>query len=100
MILSILEYYRGGQAINVVPDRCKIIFDIRPTTKKEAVKDFVNNTIQRLKIEDPDFKIESINILNDKQTGGIGPEHEFVKLIQRVTKWVKLQRPLPVINNF
>jgi len=79
---------QGGQAINVVPDRCKITFDIRPTTKKEVVKDFVNDTIQKLKIEDPDFKIESIKILNNRQTGGIGPEHEFVKLIQRVTKKV------------
>jgi len=77
---------QGGRAINVVPDRCKITFDIRPTTKKEVVKDFVSATIQRLEKEDPDFKIESIKILNDRQTGGIGPEHEFVKLIRRVTK--------------
>lgn len=81
-----LGILQGGQAINVVPDSCKITFDIRPTTKKEVVKDFVSATIQELKDKDPDFNIESIRILNDRQTGGIGPEHEFVKLIQRVTK--------------
>ncbi len=81
-----LGILQGGQAINVVPDSCKITFDIRPTTKKEVVKDFVSATIQELKDKDSDFKIESIRILNDRQTGGIGPGHEFVKLIQRVTK--------------
>ena len=53
-----LGILRGGQAINVVPGSCKITFDIRPTTKKEVVKDFVSSTIQRLKDKDPDFKIE------------------------------------------
>ena len=79
---------QGGQAINVVPDRCKITFDIRPTSRTEVVKDFVNSTIQRLKNEDQDFMIESIKLLNDRQTGGIEPVHEFVKLIQKVTKKV------------
>jgi len=81
-----LGILQGGQAINVVPDTCKITFDIRPSTKTEVVKNFINATIQGLKNKDPDFKIESIRILNDRQTGGIGPEHKFVKLIQRVTK--------------
>ncbi|GAH21664.1 unnamed protein product, partial [marine sediment metagenome] len=45
------------------------------------VKEFVNATIRELKNKDPDFKIENIRILNDRQTGGIGPDHEFVKTI-------------------
>jgi len=81
-----LGILQGGQAINVVPSRCKITFDIRPTTKTEAVKHFVNTTIQELKDEDPDFEIESIRILNDRRTGGIGPDHKFVKMVQGVAK--------------
>jgi len=77
---------QGGDAINVVPSSCTITFDIRPTTKKEVVKSFMNKTIQRLKDEDPEFVVESIRLLNDRQTGGIGPDHEFVKIIQDVVK--------------
>jgi len=91
-----LGILQGGQAINVVPSHCKITFDIRPTTKTEVVKDFVNTTIQRLKDEDPDFEIESIRLLNDRQTGGIGPDHEFVKMIQRVTKEITGKTIVPI----
>jgi len=75
---------QGGEAINIVPGRCKITFDIRPSTKKEVVKEFMHKTIQAFKDKDPDFVIESIRLLNDRQTGGIGPEHEFVKTVQKV----------------
>jgi len=81
-----LGILHGGQAINVVPSHCKITFDIRPTTETEAVKHFVNTTIQGLKDEDPNFEIESLRLLNDRRTGGIGPDHEFVKMIQGVAK--------------
>ncbi len=80
-----LGILQGGEAINVVPSRCKITFDIRPATKTDVVKDFVNKTIQELKAEDPEFEIESLRLLNDRQTGGIGPDHEFVKIVQKVT---------------
>ena len=93
-----LGILQGGQAINVVPGGCKITFDIRPTTKKEVVKDFVNTTIKGLKDKDPDFKIESIRILNDRQTGGIGPDHEFVKTIQKVTKEITGKSVIPTGN--
>ncbi len=91
-----LGILQGGQAINVVPSHCKITFDIRPTTKTEVVKDFVNTTIQELKDKDPDFEIESIRLLNDRQTGGIGPDHEFVKMIQRVTKEITGKTIVPI----
>jgi len=77
---------QGGEAINVVPGRCKITFDIRPATKKEVVKQFMDETFKKLKDKDPDFKIESIRLLNDRQTGGIGPDHEFVKTVQKVVE--------------
>ncbi len=77
---------QGGEAINIVPGHCKITFDIRPTTKREVVKSFMDETIQRLKKEDPDFAVESMKILNNRQTGGIGPDHDFVHTIQEVVK--------------
>ena len=89
---------RGGQAINVVPDHCMITFDIRPTTKKEAVKDFMDATIQKLQEKDENFHIERIRLLNDRQTGGIGPDHEFVKTIQRVTKEITGKTAVPTGN--
>jgi acetylornithine deacetylase/succinyl-diaminopimelate desuccinylase-like protein len=93
-----LGILQGGQAVNVVPDSCKITFDIRPTTKNEVVKEFVNATIRELKNKDPDFKIENIRILNDRQTGEIGPDHEFVKTIQRVTKEITGKSVVPTGN--
>ena len=75
---------QGGEAINIVPSDCKITFDIRPSTKREVVASFMDATIQRLKEADPDFVDEGVRVLNNRQTGGIGPDHEFVKTIQAV----------------
>ena len=75
---------QGGEAINIVADECKITFDIRPATKKEVVKRFMDETIEQMKMQDPDLRIESIRLLNDRQTGGIGPDHHFVKVVQDV----------------
>jgi len=72
---------QGGEAINVVPSRCKITFDIRPASKTELVKEFMVRTVEALKKSAPPFEVESVRILNDRQTGGIGPEHEFVKRV-------------------
>lgn len=93
-----LGILQGGEAINVVPSWCKITFDIRPTTKTEIVKDFVNTTIQELKDKDPDFEIESIRLLNDRQAGGIGPDHEFVKMVQKVAKEITGKSVVPTGN--
>ena len=81
-----LGILQGGEVINVVPSSCRITFDIRPTTKNQVVKDFVDRAIQELKKEDPDFEVSSMALLNDREPSGIGPDHEFVKTIQRVTK--------------
>ena len=76
----------GGEAINIVPGSCTITFDIRPTVKREVVHSFMDETIRRLEESDPDFAVESIRMLNNRQTGGIGPDHEFVQTIQRVVR--------------
>ncbi|MCJ7625676.1 MAG: M20 family metallopeptidase [Anaerolineaceae bacterium] len=81
-----LGILHGGEAINIVPGRCKITFDVRPATDIEIFKRFMEETIQSLGKSDPDFIIESIRLLNDRQTGGIGPEHEFVKTVQCVVR--------------
>jgi len=75
---------QGGEAINVVPSRCKITFDIRPATKTEVVKDFMERTVEELKRSDAPFEVESVRLLNDRQTGGIGPNHGFVLEVRNV----------------
>jgi succinyl-diaminopimelate desuccinylase len=75
---------QGGEAINVVPSRCKITFDIRPATKTEVVKAFMERTIKGLKKSEAPFDVESVRLLNDRQTGGIGPDHEFVQRVRNV----------------
>jgi succinyl-diaminopimelate desuccinylase len=75
---------QGGSAINVVPSRCKITFDIRPATKTEVVKAFMDRTIEGLKKSDSPFEVESMRLLNDRQTGGIGPDHEFVHKVRNI----------------
>ncbi len=81
-----LGILQGGEAINVVPSRCKITFDIRPSRKKEAIKAFMDRTIQDLQAKDPDFVIESMRLLNDRQTGGIGPDHAFIRNVRDVVR--------------
>ena len=86
---------RGGEAINVVPDHCLITFDIRPTSPIQVVQAFMHKTIAELERNDPDFHIESLRLLNDRRTGGVGPEHEFVKRIQRITHEVTGKTVVP-----
>ena len=81
-----LGILQGGQAINVVPDRCKITFDIRPARKKEVIKKIMDQTVGELQRRDPDFVVESMRLLNDRQTGGIGPDHPFVRTVREVTR--------------
>ncbi len=93
-----LGILQGGEAINVVPSRCKITFDIRPARKKEVIKEFMERTINELKTRDPDFIVESLRLLNDRQTGGIGPDHPFVKTVQTVTGEITGKRVIPSGN--
>ena len=58
----------------------------------------MDKTIQSLGENDPDFIIESIRLLNNRQTGGIGPEHEFVKTIQRVVGEMTGKEVIPTGN--
>ena len=81
-----LGILQGGEAINVVPERCRITFDIRPSRKKEVIKQIMEQAVRELQAKDPDFVIESMRLLNDRQTGGIGPEHHFVKTVRDVTR--------------
>lgn len=75
---------QGGSAINVVPDKCKITFDIRPATQTEVVKAFMDRTIEELKKSNAPFEVESVRLLNDRKTGGIGPDHEFVHTVRKI----------------
>lgn len=77
---------RGGEAINVVPSRCLITFDIRPARKKEVIKELMGKILEDLGQRDPDFVVESMRLLNDRQTGGIGPDHPFVYMVKDVTR--------------
>ena len=87
---------QGGSAINVVPSRCKITFDIRPATKTEVVKAFMDRTIAELKKSNTPFEVESVRLLNDRQTGGIGPDHEFVHRVQNVVEEMTGKKAAPV----
>lgn len=93
-----LGILQGGEAINVVPNRCKITFDIRPSTKKKIVKEFMKKTVRRLEDTDPHFQIESLRLLNDRETGGIGPDHSFVKTVQRIVGELTGKKVVPTGN--
>jgi acetylornithine deacetylase/succinyl-diaminopimelate desuccinylase-like protein len=41
----------------------------------------MDRTVAALKKNDRSFEVESMRLLNDRQTGGIGPNHEFVKKV-------------------
>ncbi len=93
-----LGILQGGEAINVVPERCRITFDIRPARKKEVVKEFMDRTVRELQAKDQDFVIERMRLLNDRQTGGIGPDHPFVKTVQAVAGELTGKKVVPTGN--
>jgi acetylornithine deacetylase/succinyl-diaminopimelate desuccinylase-like protein len=89
---------QGGEAINVVPSRCKITFDIRPARKKEVIKELMDRILRDLQEKDADFVVESMRLLNDRQTGGIGPDHPFVGKVGEITREITGKEVVPTGN--
>jgi len=89
---------QGGEAINVVPSRCKITFDIRPARKKEVIKELMDRILRDLQEKDADFVVESMRLLNDRQTGGIGPDHPFVRKVGEITREITGKEVVPTGN--
>jgi len=89
---------QGGEAINIVPSRCKITFDIRPARKKEVIKELMDQILRDLQEKDPNFVVESMRLLNDRQTGGIGPDHPFVQKVREITREITGKEVIPTGN--
>jgi succinyl-diaminopimelate desuccinylase len=70
----------SGDAINIVPDLCKVCYDIRLIhgIDKQTVIDKINSLISQLNSEDPDFHA-SLRIVRDCPALYTNPSDEFVK---------------------
>jgi succinyl-diaminopimelate desuccinylase len=71
---------RGGEAMNIVPDRCMLGIDIRtlPGQNPEAIRDDIEHLLAQLKTSTPHFESE-LSVSRVAQAMETDPECEFVK---------------------
>lgn len=60
----------GGDQTNIVPDRCKLAFDIRfsPPMTPSRLEEMVSEACETLAKKDPEFKLRSSRIVERKET--------------------------------
>lgn len=85
---------KGGLGINIVPDHCEAIVDIRlvPGQTKEEVKNEIQNCIERLKQKDPQIKIE-IQDLMFVSSVYISKTEKIVRVLERNVEFVLKRKP-------
>jgi len=75
----------GGKQPNIVPDKCTFSFDIRfgpPLTPDEIVAR-VENIVERLKMEDPDFKLNYMKAYERQQPLEFPSDSHLVKTMKK-----------------
>lgn len=79
---SSLNIMQGGNGTNVVPDQCKIIFDIRTIVSQdhEEIKAKFTKVLDNLAQKHEDFKY-SIDYINDLPAMRTDKENPFVQLV-------------------
>jgi acetylornithine deacetylase/succinyl-diaminopimelate desuccinylase family protein len=81
----------GGEAINIVPNKCEAAIDIRflPSQSKGRILNEICKKLNEIKQKDKDFKFK-IEILNYQEPFLTNPSHPFIKILkenaQRILK--------------
>jgi succinyl-diaminopimelate desuccinylase len=76
---------KGGTQPNIVPDKCTLTFDIRfaPPLTTQRVKQMVDEVIEDLKKTDPDFKLQTMKILERREPIEFPPHGSLVQAMRR-----------------
>lgn len=92
-----ISQINGGEAINIVPDRCEANIDIRllPSQTKKEVISKINKALKVLINEDSLFNF-SLEILQFERAYLTNPENTFVKILSKKANKI-LQKSIPLV---
>jgi len=82
-----ISLIKGGLFMNIVPDKCEAIIDIRflPSQKPKLIMKEMVESLREVKKEDKDFKFK-IEIINFQDAFLTNPNHPFVKILEKNVK--------------
>lgn len=75
----------GGEAINIVPDECSILLDIRlvPGQTKQTADNALNNLFEKLKSKDPEIKITAEYLVGE-EAYAVSEDYPLTDILQKV----------------
>lgn len=82
-----ISIIKGGEAVNVIPDKCEAYIDIRliPSQNKEQIIQQIENQLAQLKAENNDFQYE-LELLQYEPAYLSSPHAKFVQILHRNVK--------------
>jgi len=87
---------KGGEAINIVPNKCEAFFDIRiiPSQKPNEILEKINQKLKEIKKKDKEFKFK-IEVLSIQNAFLTNPNYLFLKILkEKARKILKQEIPL------
>jgi len=90
---------KGGVSINIVPDECEIMIDIRflPSQSKEEILDKTDKALKELRKKKPEINYQ-LEFLRFEPPFLTNPKDEFVKLLQK-TAQNELGAKIPLVSS-
>ncbi len=90
---------KGGEAINVVPDKCEALIDIRfsPSFKKESIMKEILERLNKIKKLDKEFKFK-IEILQAQKPFFTNPDHPFIKILKEEAEKI-FKEKIPLVTS-
>lgn len=84
----------GGIKVNVIPDKCKSLSDIRtvPGQSFEHVLDQINECLNSLRQSDEELQYE-LRVLHTTEPAEISENEQIVQVVKDVTKYVTKKEP-------
>ena len=78
---------KGGEAVNVIPDKCECTIDIRLTPKlsPEDMITYLGNTLRNLQLQDTEIKYQ-FNIFQSEPAYLTDPNDKFVEILFKNSK--------------
>jgi len=85
----------GGEQTNMVPDLCRLTFDIRfsPPMTSKRLEEMVNKACETLARQDPQFKIRSLKVTERRETVEFPTNGKLVKAMKTAGRAVLGSEP-------
>ncbi|MBZ9572746.1 M20 family metallopeptidase [Patescibacteria group bacterium] len=94
-----ISLIKGGIAINVVPDKCEAIVDVRtlPSQKPKQILEEITQGLKEIKKKDKDFNFK-IEVFQTQDAFLTNPDYPFLKVLKKEAQKI-LKREVPFVTS-